>query len=179
MEQLTLDFSNEEKQTFAARLDAAVKATLEGQEDFFDFIHIEQTGDKGKDREASVRASSSVVVKVKKFVKYGYTRVSFKPKYDKYFDGYTIEEYDDGEKALHMIRVDDLDQVLLLADNIGNVLLDAISSMGNAGFGCCSRFIDCSDAGHCLMPDKKLAIECAYRKNLEDGRIFYGKNKNI
>lgn len=62
--------------------------------------------------------------------------------------------------------------------------------------GCCSRFRECSDAGECLIQDeehcKKLPLlqkenwhsmielsrNCAYRKNLESGKIFYGKNQN-
>jgi hypothetical protein len=43
-------------------------------------------------------------------------------------------------------------------------------------FGCCSRFRACSDARRCLISDSEYATHCAYRKNLESGRIFYGKN---
>lgn len=46
-------------------------------------------------------------------------------------------------------------------------------------YGCCSRFIECSDALKCINPDKNLAKGCQYRKNLESDKIFYGKNKNI
>lgn len=46
-------------------------------------------------------------------------------------------------------------------------------------FGCCSRYESCSDAMRCIHPDSNMAIKCAYRKNLKNGRIFYGKNKNI
>ena len=46
-------------------------------------------------------------------------------------------------------------------------------------FGCCSRYIECSDALKCINPDKKLARGCQYKDNLESGKIFYGKNKNI
>lgn len=47
------------------------------------------------------------------------------------------------------------------------------------GFGCCSRYEACSDAKHCVHPDVMFAAQCAYRKNLTNGRIFYGKNKTI
>lgn len=46
-------------------------------------------------------------------------------------------------------------------------------------YGCCSRFIECSDERECVNHDKKDAKGCAYRKNLLAGKIFYGKNKNI
>lgn len=43
---------------------------------------------------------------------------------------------------------------------------------------CCSSFIECSDAKKCLHADDRFYNNCEYRKNLEQGRIFYGKNKN-
>lgn len=46
-------------------------------------------------------------------------------------------------------------------------------------FGCCSRYIECSDVMKCINPDKKMARGCQYKVNLESGKIFYGKNKNI
>ena len=45
-------------------------------------------------------------------------------------------------------------------------------------FGCCSRYEQCSDAMKCLHPLKIYSRRCAYRRNLESGKIFYGKNKN-
>lgn len=47
------------------------------------------------------------------------------------------------------------------------------------GFGCCSRYVECSDAKHCIHPDIMFAVQCAYRQNLHNGKIFYGKNRNI
>lgn len=46
-------------------------------------------------------------------------------------------------------------------------------------FSCCSRFNQCSDAKKCIHENKLYSTACTYRKNLEAGRIFYGKNKNI
>ncbi|MGX8701556.1 hypothetical protein [Caproiciproducens sp.] len=46
-------------------------------------------------------------------------------------------------------------------------------------FGCCSKYVECSDAKRCLHEDIAYATACQYRANLESGRIFYGKNKNI
>lgn len=45
-------------------------------------------------------------------------------------------------------------------------------------FGCCHKYEACSDAKKCLHQDLAYATACMYRKNLEQGRIFYGKNKN-
>lgn len=52
-------------------------------------------------------------------------------------------------------------------------------SMESQSFGCCSRYEACSDTLRCTHPDQVFASGCMYRKNLESGRIFYGKNKNM
>lgn len=46
-------------------------------------------------------------------------------------------------------------------------------------FGCCNDHVRCSDAGRCLHPTETFYLGCMYRKNLEEGRIFYGDNRNI
>lgn len=46
-------------------------------------------------------------------------------------------------------------------------------------FGCCNDFLKCSDAKQCLYPHDRFYNGCYYRKNLEAGRIFYGKNRNV
>lgn len=44
--------------------------------------------------------------------------------------------------------------------------------------GCCSQYVECSDAGICIKPDVPWAAGCRYRDNLENRRIFYGRNRN-
>lgn len=46
-------------------------------------------------------------------------------------------------------------------------------------FSCCSKFNQCSDAKECVHENKLYSTACTYRRNLENGRIFYGKNRNI
>ena len=46
-------------------------------------------------------------------------------------------------------------------------------------FGCCHNFIKCSDALICVHPDPIIAVECMYKTNLEKGKVFYGKNRNV
>lgn len=46
-------------------------------------------------------------------------------------------------------------------------------------FGCCHDFVACSDARQCIHADDPENRGCVYRKNLEAGRIFYGKNCNV
>jgi hypothetical protein len=45
-------------------------------------------------------------------------------------------------------------------------------------FACCSRFRRCSDAGKCIHANKLYSKACMYRDHLEQGRVFYGKNRN-
>lgn len=40
-------------------------------------------------------------------------------------------------------------------------------------FGCCSKYKECSKAGQCLHEDKFYAKGCYYRRNLEQGKVFY------
>lgn len=49
----------------------------------------------------------------------------------------------------------------------------------NSSFGCCSRFVKCSDNKGCVHPNKLYAKGCKYRSFLDEGKIFYGKNRNI
>lgn len=49
----------------------------------------------------------------------------------------------------------------------------------SSSFGCCSRFKECSDKKFCVHPNKLYSKGCKYRMHLEEGRIFYGKNKNV
>lgn len=46
-------------------------------------------------------------------------------------------------------------------------------------FDCCSRYEACSDAKHCIHPDRRFSADCGYRKILNSGKIYYGNNRNI
>ena len=46
-------------------------------------------------------------------------------------------------------------------------------------FGCCSKFEQCSDAKRCVHENVLYASACTYYWHLKDGKIFYGKNKNV
>lgn len=44
-------------------------------------------------------------------------------------------------------------------------------------FDCCGKFKECSDAKKCLHDDMLYSTACSYRKKLENGIVFYGKNR--
>ncbi len=48
-----------------------------------------------------------------------------------------------------------------------------LASFNFPPFGCCSLYKQCSKEKHCLHSDLLYATACMYRKNLEQGKIFY------
>ncbi|MBQ7546397.1 MAG: hypothetical protein IJT41_05495 [Clostridia bacterium] len=58
-------------------------------------------------------------------------------------------------------------------------VLRAIIERGSKEFDCCSRYEECSDAKRCIHPDPTFGIKCGYRKNLRDGKIFYGAKPTV
>ena len=65
-----------------------------------------------------------------------------------------------------------------LGSMLKNILANIMDNCSH-GFGCCDKYVECSDAGKCVLTDKRLAADCSYRVNLKHGKVFYGKNKNI
>lgn len=43
-------------------------------------------------------------------------------------------------------------------------------------FGCCGQYLRCSNAKQCVHRDTFYAKACYYKRNLESGHIFFGKN---
>jgi len=77
------------------------------------------------------------------------------------------------EEKQHRVNIEDI-------GNSVDFLNNEISKLFNFEvFGCCSRYIACSDAKSCTHEDLFFASACMYRKHLEAGRIFYGTNRNI
>lgn len=58
----------------------------------------------------------------------------------------------------------------MLSKVLNEVFLDSFSF---PTFGCCSLYKECSKEKHCLHSDLLYATACMYRKNLEDGKVFY------
>lgn len=71
------------------------------------------------------------------------------------------------------------EHVRAVEDMIREVYNAYASLMRGEAFGCCNDFVRCSDARECLHKLDPDYAGCYYRKNLEAGRIFYGKNKTI
>lgn len=48
-----------------------------------------------------------------------------------------------------------------------------------ADFACCHLYEECSDKMMCINPLKQRGLLCGYRKKLESGTVYYGKNRNV
>lgn len=62
---------------------------------------------------------------------------------------------------------------------IVRLVLDNYFRESSDSFGCCHLYMECSNAKKCLHVNKLYAKSCSYRKHLVQGRIFYGKNRNV
>lgn len=71
-----------------------------------------------------------------------------------------------------------IEGIAFFADFLSSVLDQAINSITKE-FDCCSRYEECSNARKCINPNPDMALGCGYRKIMKQGRIFYGKNRNI
>lgn len=90
-------------------------------------------------------------------------------------------EDEDGSKKFPVRKASDFtpDQLLAIMEDLKRKMQELFLTLNVEKFGCCNDFIACSDARMCLHQDDRFYNGCYYRKNLEAGRIFYGKNKNI
>ena len=76
-----------------------------------------------------------------------------------------------------LVRIDSED-LLLYLERLMRYRLTQYKSK-EPTYGCCHLYEKCSDAKKCLSKEKIYATVCAYKKNLDEGRIFYGRNRNI
>ena len=140
-----------------------------------------------KDGAISIRAKSYLCAKIKLTRKLRYIEVRSKNLnlFKEYIDEHSAVITSVKEKASKdigewsRITIESLDDVLALSRPLSIVYMLVLSELGGESFGCCSRYVQCSDAKKCVNPNFMMSLACSYRRNLEAGRIFYGKNKNI
>lgn len=107
--------------------------------------------------------------------------ISFRKKYEFKFKQLGVETSDiKSEQDYFRINLDLFfsDKTLSNPEIIKLINLIFVDSMNFPAFGCCHLYNECSDAEKCLHPDQMYATACSYRKNMESGKIFYGKHKN-
>ena len=125
-------------------------------------------------RDGTAEENTFARLKTTKILKY----IGFSSIYSNYFKNAKIEfSTIPSDKGFIRIPIDILDNPNSEFKKIVNIIF--FNSFSFDPFGCCEKYIECSDAKKCLHPDKLYSRVCIYRKNLESGRIFYGKNKNV
>ena len=113
-------------------------------------------------------ANSVLFCRVKTNGKISY--VGFSDKYETLFQKYNVpfQKAKDG-----FLRID-VSYFINNSENFSEILNSIfIQSFNFPAFGCCSRFKECSKEGKCVHPDIIYATACSYRKNLDNGKIFY------
>ena len=121
---------------------------------------------------------SIIIANVKKKGKLIY--VSFSDRFQHLFDKACIEY--SRIQSDSAVRLDALQLSAAYNNAAFSSIIESIvlSSFNFASFGCCSKFEKCSDSKKCLHDDYFYAsAACQYKKHLEAGQIFYGKNANI
>ena len=71
-----------------------------------------------------------------------------------------------------------LDGPTALNGNAASVIIKSAIASTPKSYDCCAFYVECSDAKRCVNQSES-SFGCGYRKVLADGRVFYGKNRNI
>ncbi len=88
--------------------------------------------------------------------------------------------YKNGELYIR-INIENIDEIDNLSNEIQKIFKSLFLTYMNTkeSFGCCSKYIECSNNKHCVTEDVRARFSCQYKRNLDKGKIFYGANKNI
>ncbi len=164
-----LSFESIETKSFHEKVSEAIKKETASLETLSNYIEVVEL----KDGSLSIKANKQSAVKIT--IRKNYFYIECKPEYAILFDDCEIQKANNGSNK---VIFDAEEDVLSHAKQLSRIAVGVLTNSSNNSFGCCGRYIECSDAKKCVNPDKLLALACAYRKNLEGGAIFYGKNKN-
>lgn len=144
---------------------------------------VEQIGDiiyaphikviQNKSNIISINAKKRLVchIKLKGKTKY----IEFKSEYASLFPHDSLEST--SENFLRY-AISDLSDVKKKYSEIVKMFAGELKKQREDVFGCCSRYIECSNAKKCLHPNWFRSLSCEYKSHLESGEIFYGRNKN-
>lgn len=89
----------------------------------------------------------------------------------------TIKELKSDIVFKHIVFEDDMESLYDYIRSNVDYCVDNYES--GSSFGCCSLFEECSNAKQCIHENKLYSKGCSYRRNLNDGKIFYGANRNV
>ena len=104
----------------------------------------------------------------------GIYRIIFPAKYSRLIDQSMVCSLD-FSKGFSSINITDESGL----HHLDKVIIEIFEASTSKDIGCCSSYVSCSDALRCINNNPEIFLHCAYRKNLQKGNIFYGKNKNV
>lgn len=109
------------------------------------------------------------------------TTISFAAKFKPLLENFEIPFRELTDNSLEILWYHFWDLLIDNTDHLGNFFNELLSgSTEYSPFDCCSRYMECSNKKSCIHPDYLYASgACNYKKQLENGRIFYGKNRNV
>jgi len=165
MEQIAFD----SMETYDKRIKNALIHKIVNQE-YTKYLDVKEN----KDKSISIKAKNILAAKIKLAKRTPYIEIK-----EKYKDEFVNFEMVHASNNSLRIKITGIDEVLALIDQLSIIYMKVLSELGEESFGCCHRYIECSDALHCLHPDYLTSLACLYKKNLDKGKVFYGKNKNI
>lgn len=107
--------------------------------------------------------------------------ISFKSKYKYWFDERDIyTESTVSDQGYLRVSLIDFWYIINNYDTEFSGLISKIclDTMSFPKFGCCHRYMKCSEKGKCVHDDLLYSTACEYRHNLESGKVFYGAKAN-
>ncbi len=141
------------------------------EEDFTKYLSVERL----KNGDISIKAKSVIVAQLcfkKTISSYMKVRVSGRSFFEKTVCITSV----DAEWL--KINFDSISDIVQMSTQLALLFMNVLKTLLHESYGCCSRYLECSNAKRCVNPNKVLAEGCQYKTNLEQGRIFYGINKN-
>jgi len=77
-----------------------------------------------------------------------------------------------------MLRADipNIDALSMYSGLIGAIFEYEYFASSGRLFGCCSLYVECSNARKCILAIKDLSKACIYRQRLQRGIIYYGND---
>jgi len=147
---------------------AAIEQEIANQE-YTQYLSVVEN----KDGSISIKIKSILVAKIKCTPKNFYIEV--KPKHKKCFINFEVIHTSDKSCRINIAEINDVSE---LTEQLSIIYVEELLELSGEFFGCCHRYVECSNALRCLHPDFLASLACSYKRNLEAGKVFYGKNKN-
>lgn len=107
--------------------------------------------------------------------------MSFNVKYIELFKSLNIDVYQiKSDPAFIRVPLDILNGLDCKKEELSKIFnCIFLDSFSFGKFDCCGRYEQCSDLKKCVHDDPLYSTACTYRKQIENGTVFFGNNRNI